>query len=156
MAQVPTGAVVVKQELKVPVDEAWKLLGDWSKGECFQHYGQVKVEIVEGLNNTPNCVRAMSAPKPDGSIMRVREKLLTIDEKNHSFTYKCEENGFGFSFLEGSFKLTDAGDGTSVVDWSNKYGSPDASAMGIAVPLFTNMYVETVKLAEKIYLDSKA
>lgn len=157
-SSVPRGACAVKVELKVPLEEAWKLLGDWQKVEqCLQYYGEVKVEILEGENNTPNCVRMIRCTRPDGSETFAREKLLSVDGKNHSFTYELEENNFGFSILQGSFKLSAAADpGTSVVDWINKFDTGDAVPIDVAGPLMNEMYVATVKLAEEIYLKSVA
>ncbi|CAM6088847.1 unnamed protein product [Calypogeia fissa] len=106
----------------------------------------------------PNCIRVLMCNQPNGSQTPAQtfawEKLLTIYQKNHSFMYQLLENNFGFSVLFGSFKLMDAGNGTSVVNWSRECETTEAVPIDIAVPLINEMYVATVKLVEKIYLES--
>lgn len=106
--------------INIPADKAWAIAGDFCDLGKWMNTVD-KCETTVGEYNRPGCVRYMvgsSFSRPDGSKSWAKERLLSRDEGNYSFSYEMLDNNFGFQGYICNFKLKDLGDGTTAVDWA--------------------------------------
>ncbi|KAJ7297090.1 hypothetical protein O6H91_11G055000 [Diphasiastrum complanatum] len=80
-------------------------------------------ECVEGQAQVPGCVRYVvgsAVPGPDGQKMWVKERLLTLDPRTHSCTYRVEDGNLNLDGYVARLQLSSSsgaeGEGT-VVKW---------------------------------------
>lgn len=73
-----------------PVDAAWELASDWTNGQRWWP-GNPKVELREGENRKPGCLRYVAGVRNLPGVW-CHERLVAIDNENHFFLYRVEEN----------------------------------------------------------------
>src|ERR1051325_7999825 len=76
--------------LKAPVEAVWSLVRDFN-GLPKVAPGIVKSKIEDGLDaDVVGCVRSFHTKEGD----HIRERLLTLDDANYTFTYNFEKPAF--------------------------------------------------------------
>ncbi|KAM7262849.1 hypothetical protein ACFE04_000532 [Oxalis oulophora] len=76
---------------------------------------------LSGEEGIPGYVRLVSGfmfPQTDGERSWIKERLICIDNNWLSYTYKLEASNVGLDGSTNSLRLTDYGDGSTLVNWS--------------------------------------
>jgi mxaD protein len=119
------------------------------------HPGVASDVIVEGTNNTVGAVRVLTL-KGGGM---VKERLLAIDDKGHSFKYAIVESVLPFSDYTSTFVVKSLGKGKSSVTWSGRFkrkntgdnpgeNENDKAAVGAANSIYSSGLDSLKKIVE--------
>lgn len=102
-----------------PIDKVWPILADF---DGFQrNFPQIlsSCDTVEGEKNKVGSLRALSVPRPDGKgKVEIDERLIHLDDVNHTTSYVIEKNGFGWTGYKATIVAKSTEDGQTSVVWS--------------------------------------
>jgi len=98
----------------------------WAKAKNFDglntwHPAVVKDELVAGTNNKPGAERELTLG--DGG--KIHEKLLSFDDKHHSFRYEILDGVLPVTSYKSTFTVKAAGKGLSKVSWAGSFKRKD-------------------------------
>lgn len=117
-------APVLKVEKSVEIDKpaaaVWEKVRNFDSLDTW-HPAVAKDEIVEGKNNVAGAVRLLTLG--DGGT--VHEKLLHIDEANHSFKYEILDGVLPVSHYTSTVVVQSVGKDKSKVTWSGEFQRKD-------------------------------
>jgi mxaD protein len=140
----PPGPLSVTEtiEINAPVDKVWAAIKDYDKLPSW-HPGFAKDEIVEGKNNTPGAVRALTIK--DGPTFT--EELLAFSEKDHSYKYRIIESPLPLQDYVSTISVATGKNGRTTVTWVGNFkrknpadNPPEAESDAGAVKLITGVY----------------
>jgi hypothetical protein len=128
--------------IKAPVDAVWAASKDFN-GLAKWHPALEKDEILNGTNNVPGAVRALSL-KGGGTI---KEELVAFSEPMHSFKYKILESPLPVANYVSTFTVKAGKDATSIIHWSGTFkrknaadNPPDDQTDAAAKKVITGIY----------------
>ncbi|CAM6127914.1 unnamed protein product [Calypogeia fissa] len=142
----------LKETINIPADKAWAISGDFCALNKWMKTVD-KCETIVGEYNQPGCVRYMvgnSFPRPDGSKSWAKERLLSRDEQNYSFSYEMLDNNFGFKGYICNFTLQDLRDGTTAVDWAFSVSPIEGRTEEKVAEYMTGVFKKCLRILEDL------
>lgn len=142
----------LKETINVPADKAWAIVGTFCGLDKWLKTIN-KCEKVEGEYQQPGCVRYMvgnTFPRPDADKSWAKEKLVSMDEKNYSFSYAMLESNFGLEGYVNHTKLQDLGNGTTAVDWSFSVNPVEGKTEEAVAAYMTSVFSKSLKILEDL------
>lgn len=122
-AAAPVLKVSKSATINAPADQVWAKIKDFD-GLATWHPALASDKIVSGTNNTPGAERLLTL-KDGGTI---KEKLLAVDARNHSYKYSILEGVLPVSDYTSTISVKSAGKAKSTVTWSGSFKRKDTSA----------------------------
>ncbi|KAJ7554789.1 hypothetical protein O6H91_05G009200 [Diphasiastrum complanatum] len=108
-------------EIEAPIERVWAIGSDF----CGLTKWIPTMEFcskIKGKAQTPGCVRYAGGhtfPRTDGQKTWAKERLLSMDNTNLSYSYVMDDGNMGLKGYIGKFKLFEGrNSGTTLVDWS--------------------------------------
>ena len=120
-------APVLKVSKSVTIDASAATV--WEKVKNFDgintwHPAFAKDQITSGKNNEPGAERLLTMG--DGGT--IKEKLLSFDDKKHTFTYEILEGVLPVSHYKSTMSVKPAGKGKSIATWSSTFQRKNTGA----------------------------
>ncbi|GLJ30584.1 hypothetical protein SUGI_0605620 [Cryptomeria japonica] len=109
--------------MAAPLERVWEIASDFC-GMKKWYPALLVCERVEGTpEQGPGCVRyicsASSSSSSGDGILRAKEKLISMDCINHSYTYSVIDiNIEGFQGYQSTFQVTESEEGSCAVKWN--------------------------------------
>lgn len=123
-AAAPVLKVSKSVTIDAPVATVWTKAKDFNALNTW-HPAVAKDEIVTGTNNKPGAERMLTLG--DGGT--IKEKLVSFDDKGHSFKYAIVEGVLPVSDYTSTFVVKPAGKNKSTVTWSGNFKRKDTGDM---------------------------
>lgn len=144
------GATVTKV-IPATIDKVWAVLGDFDgiQRNFPQFFGTC--ETVEGEKNKPGSVRVVTTvPNATGEIFEGRERLLDLDDVNHTTHYLVEYISFGWTGFEANISCESVEDGHTLVTWTYEMNPTSTTTEEDFIRRQSGFYVEVLELTEAI------
>jgi hypothetical protein len=97
----------------------WAILSDFNG--FGRHFPEVfaNCENIEGEAGKPGSVRRLTVPQPGtDQVGTADERLLTLDDTNHTTTYSVEKIDLGWENYQGKLVAMSPEEGKTVITWS--------------------------------------
>ncbi|CAM6091452.1 unnamed protein product [Calypogeia fissa] len=106
----------VTEVIPAPIDKVWPILTDFDGLHRLFPQIYSSCETVEGEKNKPGALRHLTAPTPHG-IVEAKERLISIDDVNHTTTYTIEWITMGWTGYLGAIDAKSTEKGETLVVW---------------------------------------
>lgn len=107
-----------EEVITAPIDKVWPIISDFDGlhklfPEIFE-----SCETIEGEINKVGSLRALVAPLPDGSKVEAKERLVSLDNVNHTTVYTIENINLGWTGYKAEINAKSLIDGSTHVNWT--------------------------------------
>ncbi|KAH6757253.1 hypothetical protein C2S52_006825 [Perilla frutescens var. hirtella] len=103
-----------------PIDKVWNMVSRSSRLHEWMPMVENCTDLA-GEEGVPGYIRLVSGfmfPQKDEDRSWIKERLVLMDPSSHSYIYQMEASNVGLDGSSNSLKLTDYGDGSTLVDWT--------------------------------------
>ncbi|CAM6125273.1 unnamed protein product [Calypogeia fissa] len=114
-------SVTVTEVIPGTIDKVWAVLADFDGIQ--RHFPQFfgSCETVEGEKNKPGSRRVVgTVPTPEGKVIEARERLVTLDDVNHTTTFVVEHVTLGWTGCQASISCESVENGHTLVKWTHE------------------------------------
>ena len=132
--------------ITAPVEEVWALIRDFN-GMTSWHSGIEKSSLDSGASGTE--VGAVRRLKLGGG-GEVVERLVTLDDTDHSFTYQIVESPFAVRRYISTVRLAPVTDsGHTFAEWWSEYDAEAADEEGLTKTFAGAVYAGGIKALQE-------
>ncbi|KAI8029369.1 Lachrymatory-factor synthase [Camellia lanceoleosa] len=136
--------------VEAPIHKVWEIVSQTNRLPEWMPMVERCTDLA-GDDGVPGYVRLVSGfmfPQHDGDRSWIKERLVSMDPKSHSYVYRMEASNVGLDGSVNSLKLVDYGDDSTLVDWTFELNPVEGACEDSIVDYLGFLYKSCIKRIE--------